>query len=544
MTVVQENLDLPGGVDPSGVTVTIQLRGTSPAGYGPSLESIVGTLTLTPDEDGEWSADLVPNSEIVPTGTVYRVVIEGGEASNKRRYISVPDEAGPLEVRDLLTEEPGAPASAALAVHAALRGPGGHLPDGTPDDGDVPIYDADTETVEWGPQSGGGGGGAVDSVNGETGVVVLTAGDIGSTATGDVAATNVQAAIAELASEKQTAAQVSTAVGAEATARDAAIEVHRADTTNIHGITDTSALETTSGATAKVAAEAAIARNADNLTSGTVADARIASTIARDSEVTSAANAAQAAAEATAAGALSTHAADTTAVHGIADTADLLTTADLDEIDEMPAASALDGSELALLSQGGIAAQRSYTDILADLGLVVGTDVQAWDAELDDLATVWTKASSASGSFLSFYEDTDLGTDRVLLGPAPAGLAATRLIYLPDASGMLAMAVKAVGAGLATTGTVDLSFLTLNDTWQTITATGAITFTTSNRAAGGHMTVQVDAGASNRAMVYPAWTTVGATLPATLLAGKRLVISLFCAGTTEASITAAGNVQG
>lgn len=40
--------------------------------------------------------------------------------------------------------------------------------------------------------------------------------------------------------------------------------------------------------TAAVAAEATLARNADNLTSGTVADARIASTIARDSEVTAA----------------------------------------------------------------------------------------------------------------------------------------------------------------------------------------------------------------------------------------------------------------
>ncbi len=40
--------------------------------------------------------------------------------------------------------------------------------------------------------------------------------------------------------------------------------------------------------TAAVAAEAVLARNADNLTSGTVADARIASTIARDSEVAAA----------------------------------------------------------------------------------------------------------------------------------------------------------------------------------------------------------------------------------------------------------------
>lgn len=43
---------------------------------------------------------------------------------------------------------------------------------------------------------------AVSSVNGQTGVVVLTATDIGSTATGDVAAVTVQGAIAELASEK------------------------------------------------------------------------------------------------------------------------------------------------------------------------------------------------------------------------------------------------------------------------------------------------------------------------------------------------------
>lgn len=49
-----------------------------------------------------------------------------------------------------------------------------------------------------------------------------------------------------------------------------------------------SAIARDSEVTSAVAAEAALARNADNLTSGTVEDARIASTIARDSEVTSA----------------------------------------------------------------------------------------------------------------------------------------------------------------------------------------------------------------------------------------------------------------
>jgi len=44
----------------------------------------------------------------------------------------------------------------------------------------------------------GGGGGAVDSVNGQTGTVTLTATNIGSSATGNLSATNVQAALAEL----------------------------------------------------------------------------------------------------------------------------------------------------------------------------------------------------------------------------------------------------------------------------------------------------------------------------------------------------------
>ncbi len=48
----------------------------------------------------------------------------------------------------------------------------------------------------------GGGGGAVSSVNGKTGTVVLAANDIGNTPAGNVAATTVQGAINELDGEK------------------------------------------------------------------------------------------------------------------------------------------------------------------------------------------------------------------------------------------------------------------------------------------------------------------------------------------------------
>jgi hypothetical protein len=71
---------------------------------------------------------------------------------------------------------------------------------------------------------GGSGGGAVDSVNEQTGAVVLDAGDVGADPAGTATS---------------------------------AVSGHSADTTAVHGITDTSALETTSGSTAKVSAHTA-----------------------------------------------------------------------------------------------------------------------------------------------------------------------------------------------------------------------------------------------------------------------------------------------
>lgn len=62
-----------------------------------------------------------------------------------------------------------------------------------------------------GSGSGGGGGGAVDSVNTQTGVVVLDAGDIGFTAVGTIAATNTQAAVAEVAIDAAAALTAHTA---------------------------------------------------------------------------------------------------------------------------------------------------------------------------------------------------------------------------------------------------------------------------------------------------------------------------------------------
>lgn len=67
---------------------------------------------------------------------------------------------------------------------------------------------------------GGGGGGAVDSVNGQTGVVVLTAADIGFTPTGTIAATTVAGALAELATDYAAADSAEAAARANADAAE------------------------------------------------------------------------------------------------------------------------------------------------------------------------------------------------------------------------------------------------------------------------------------------------------------------------------------
>lgn len=95
-----------------------------------------------------------------------------------------------------------------------------------------------------------------------------------------------------------------------------------------------------------------------------------------------------------------------------------------------------------------------------------------------------------------------------------------------------------VGTSLGTTGTVDLNFLTLRGTIQTITLTGNPTFTTSNKAAGRSFELRIASGGSARTITWPTWIAFGAALPTSLASGKTLSVALRCLGTTEVSVDA------
>lgn len=403
------------------------------------------------------------------------------------------------------------------------------------------------------------GTGAVDSVNGETGDVELDAADIPFTPDGSIAATDVQAAIQEVrdevssggapttadylvgtangglsneivvgsspggelggswasptvdsthsgsshagvqaAAEGTAAAALSAhaaaadphpgyltpaegnaaydAAGAAATAASgaaSALASHEADTTAVHGIANTANLIVEGDArltnartpTAHAASHAdggtdEIAIDGSQVTSGTVADARIASTIARDSEVSSAVSSEATARDAAIAAAI---AALIASAPGLLDTLDeiaaalgddpnfatTITTAIATKVakslydantilkadsDDTPAALTVGEQTIVGRKTGGNIAALTASEVRTLLALVVGTNVQAWDGDLDTLAANIT----AFGQ--SLVDDADAAAARSTLG---LGTAATQATSAFDAAGAASAAQAA-----------------------------------------------------------------------------------------------------
>lgn len=101
--------------------------------------------------------------------------------------------------------------------------------------------------------------------------------------------------------------------------------------------------------------------------------------------------------------------------------------------------------------------------------------------------------------------------------------------------------VRSTHSTLTYAATTDIDLDT--DGFQTVTLTGNITFTTSNRAAGRSKTIRIVGDSSLRTFTFPGWTFVGAAAPASLAANKDAILTITAFGTADTDIVAAYAVE-
>lgn len=258
----------------------VDVTGAAAVGYVAAEEQeLVQDVRITVGQDGVWTVDLLPNATVESvSGDTLWAVQEGRTKTGTPivTHILVPD-TGTYWVGDIRVDLSDTQSGQGTVVYVpGLKG----------DQGDTgPVGPA-------GPAGpGGGGGGAVDSVNGETGAVSLNAADVEADPAG-AAATAQSAAISAAASDATTKASAAQSAAQSAAAADATSKVaaHAADTSSVHGITDTAALETTTGAQAKVdTAVGAEVQRADAAydPAGAAATAQTAATTVSASDATS-----------------------------------------------------------------------------------------------------------------------------------------------------------------------------------------------------------------------------------------------------------------
>jgi len=191
MTTIADTLTNPAGTGVGGVVVRATLVAASEVLTGGG--AIIRETEATTDSDGAWSLTLTPIDDLAVSDGAYYLVTADGH----RWTIDVPDSG--THALDDVQVEPGplpstgatAAALAALEVLAILdtivdaRGDlivataadtVTRLPVGATDGWVLKVDSTQATGIRW----AAGGGGAVDSVNGETGVVVLDAADVGA----------------------------------------------------------------------------------------------------------------------------------------------------------------------------------------------------------------------------------------------------------------------------------------------------------------------------------------------------------------------------
>lgn len=120
MATVTNTITLPGGGTPTHCAVEIELiassTGSPAAGWVTATDVTILARYRPTVTDGEWSADLTPNDDIDPSGTVYKVT----EYADKTRVVNYVDVgSGGGTIHDLLTSGPSGLVFDSVTNHAA-----------------------------------------------------------------------------------------------------------------------------------------------------------------------------------------------------------------------------------------------------------------------------------------------------------------------------------------------------------------------------------------------------------------------------------------
>ena len=205
----------------------------------------------------------------------------------------------------------------------------------------------------------------------------------------------------------------------------------------------------------------------------------------------------------------------------------------------------LDGTERVPMDQAGVTVDATTQDI-ADLAIsphVAAADPHPGYALESSLATVAT-----SGAYSDLTGKPTLGGAAALDVGTTAGTVAagddSRFTPIARSTSTAGVLPATSFAAITYGATVNLDMDALDGQYRTISLTGDLTFTSSNRAAGRMVVIRLIADASDRTLTFPAdWKFLG-TKPASIAASKTGVLSLTFFGTADADCVAAWGVQG
>ena len=177
-----------------------------------------------------------------------------------------------------------------------------------------------------------------------------------------------------------------------------------------------------------------------------------------------------------------------------------------------------------------------------NLGVAIGSDVQAFDADLATLASAFKTASSTTAASLALAEDTDNGSNTVTL-IAPATVTSNRTITLQDVTGTVivtggtdvAVADGGTGASNAGDARTNLGLVIGTDVQAQdagLSDIAALAVTDSNIIVGNGSNWIVESGATAR-------TSLGLTIGTDVQAFDADLTTLASAFKTASSTTAA-----